>query len=285
VLDVHGASPEAKPDDPPPGSGDAVPAGAIAGPQTTAPAGPPAAAGDEGDDRASTASRDRVASLIEVVICSGFPTQLLVTIALAAVGIAALAPDGRLSLRYIAWLSLIDTLFIVGLAVLFLRSRGERPWRVFVGFRSMGREGLVGLALLPAAFLIVIAAAQAIESAAPWLRNRDGNPLADLLRNPLDIAVFAGVAVLAGGFREEVQRAFILHRFEQHLGGAVAGLAVFSVAFGAGHAMQGWDAAILTGLLGAFWGLVYLWRRSIVAPAVCHALFNLVEIVSHGLQA
>ena len=75
-----------------------------------------------------------------------------------------------------------------------------------------------------------------------------------------------------------MQRAFILRRFEQHLGGAVTGLIVFSVAFGLGHLVQGRDAAIVTGLLGAFWGIVYLRRRSVVAPIVCHAGFNLIEV-------
>jgi membrane protease YdiL (CAAX protease family) len=76
-----------------------------------------------------------------------------------------------------------------------------------------------------------------------------------------------------------VQRAFIRHRFEQYLGGAMTGLVIFSVVFGLGHLIQGRDAAIATGLLGAFWGIVYLRRRSIVAPVFCHALFNLTEVV------
>ena len=88
-----------------------------------------------------------------------------------------------------------------------------------------------------------------------------------------------------GGFREEMQRAFVLHRFEQYLGGAAVGLIVFSIGFGLGHALQGWDATVMTGILGAFWGIVYLRRRSFVAPLVCHAVFNLVEVVYHGFQA
>ena len=63
------------------------------------------------------------------------------------------------------------------------------------------------------------------------------------------------------------------------------GLALFSLAFGLGHALQGWDAAVMTGVLGAFWGYVYIRRRSIVAPVVCHAAFNLLEVAFHGLQA
>ena len=54
-----------------------------------------------------------------------------------------------------------------------------------------------------------------------------------------------------------------------------------SVAFGAGHLVQGYDVAIVTGLLGAFWGVVYLRRRSAVAPIVSHAGFNSLEIVRY----
>ena len=54
---------------------------------------------------------------------------------------------------------------------------------------------------------------------------------------------------------------------------------VTSVAFGAGHLVQGYDAAIVTGLLGAFWGVVYLRRRSVVAPMVSHAGFDLLQIL------
>jgi membrane protease YdiL (CAAX protease family) len=85
---------------------------------------------------------------------------------------------------------------------------------------------------------------------------------------------------VAGGIREEIQRAFLLHRFEVWLGGGTVGLVVTSIAFGAGHFdLQGVDAGIATGLLGAFWGFVYLRRRSAIAPMVSHAGFDLLQIV------
>src|SRR5690606_36141747 len=103
-------------------------------------------------------------------------------------------------------------------------------------------------------------------------------PLQAMLETPVRLAIFAVVVVVAGGIREEVQRAFILHRFEHDLGGAWIGLILFSLAFGLGHTVQGYDAAVLTGALGLLWGLVFLARRSIVAPVVSHALFNLSEL-------
>ena len=37
--------------------------------------------------------------------------------------------------------------------------------------------------------------------------------------------------------------------------------------------------ALATGLLGAFWGAIYLRRRSAIAPMVSHAGFDLLQIL------
>ena len=139
---------------------------------------------------------------------------------------------------------------------------------------------------MPAALVLVALTSTLLLQVAPWLHNVTENPLEALIDSPAAAAAFALVAVIAGGVREEVQRAFVLRRFETHLGGPVVGLILFSVAFGLGHLVQGRDAAIVTGLLGAFWGIVYLRRRSIVAPVICHAGFNLTEIlIAYNLTA
>ena len=105
------------------------------------------------------------------------------------------------------------------------------------------------------------------------------NPLQALMKTPLDTAIFLVVVVVAGGVREEIQRAFLLRRFEQSLGGAAVGLVITSALFGAGHYPQGIDAVLATATLGAFWGLVYLRRRSAIAPIVSHAGFNVLQLL------
>lgn len=228
---------------------------------------------------------DRVLSGMEVFLCSGFPTQLLLAVALQALGWSPFGPSGTLSLRYIATLSLVDTLIIVLLAHLFLVSRGDRPGLVYFGDRRVGRETLLGVLVLPAILLGIATLSLALRHFAPWLHNVPENPLEALMRDRLGLAVFAVVVVLAGGVREEVQRAFVLHRFTQHLGGPRVGLWLFSVMFGVGHLLQGYDAAILTAVLGLVWGALYLQRGSIVAPMVSHSLFNLAEVVKQALLA
>lgn len=236
-----------------------------------------AAAGD-----AATRRAGRLASLIEVVLCSGFPTQLVVTLALTAAGWQPFRPDGVLSLPFVAVLSFLDTALMLALIGAFLHWRQDDARALFLGGRPVGGEAWVGVWLVPVTFGLVASLAFALSQVAPWLRNVPENPLAAMITSRTDLAVLALTVVVAGGIREELQRAFVLNRFERDLGGATTGLVVFSVAFGLGHTIQGWDAAVLTAALGVVWGATYLWRRSVVAPIVCHALFNLTEVVYYG---
>jgi membrane protease YdiL (CAAX protease family) len=117
-----------------------------------------------------------------------------------------------------------------------------------------------------------------LRAVAPGLHNVPTSPLEGFLATPLDAAIFFVVVVLAGGVREELQRAFILHRFDQSLGGVKLGLLIFSVTFGVLHLDQGYDVAIAIGTAGLFWGILYAWRRSAVAPMVNHAGFNAAQV-------
>ena len=222
---------------------------------------------------------ERAVALLEVLVCSDYPTQLALVATFAAFGFRPLA-GGRLSLGYVTVLSIADTAFLIALMVFFLRAHGERPRDVFVGRRPAGAEVLLGVPLTVLTLGIAIAALTAVQRLAPWLHTVAHNPLQDLIASPGQAAVFGVVVVVAGGVREEMQRAFLLHRFEAWLGGATVGLVVTSIAFGAGHFdLQGADAAITTALLGACWGIVYLWRRSAIAPIVSHAAFDLLQIL------
>lgn len=226
----------------------------------------------------------RSTALLEVLLCSGFPTQVFVIGFLQAFGLVTQDAGGRLSIGFVMTLSLADAVLIIGLVVLFLRAHRESARDVLVGRRPAAGEAVIGLMLVPAAFIIAVLVLGTILMVAPWLRNVPHNPLEDLLTSDVDRVLFGAVVIIAGGLREEVQRAFILHRFEQRLGGAVLGLTLFSLVFGLGHLSQGQDVAVATGTLGAFWGAMYLWRRSIVAPAISHAGFNVLEIVRHTVM-
>ena len=118
-----------------------------------------------------------------------------------------------------------------------------------------------------------------LQLVAPWLHTVEENPFAIYLRSPVEAVIFGVVVILAGGVREELARSFILHRFEQRLGGITLGLAVYTLLFGALHLTEGADAAIAVTCLGLFWGLAYLKRRSVILPMVNHAGFDVLQVV------
>lgn len=224
----------------------------------------------------------RLGALVEVLLCSGFPSQLFLIAVLTGFGMELRTAAGDLSPRFVFTLSLLDTVFVIGLVMFFLKAHRESPRQVLLGARPVLREVFLGLSLIPLIFLWVFVILALILTYAPQLHNVAKNPMEDMLQNRQDALIFAIVVTIAGGVREEVQRGFILHRFSQYLGGGGTGIVVFSLVFGLGHIDQGLDAAIVTGLLGAAWGGIYLARRSIIAAMVCHAGFNLLQLVKYA---
>ena len=223
---------------------------------------------------------ERAAALLEVLICSDYPTQVALAATFAAFGLRPQA-GGAFSLGYVAAISLLDSVFLIGLIIFFLRARGESPREVLFGHLPVTAEFRAGVPLIFAAFAIAVVLMLSMQLVAPWLHTVPHNPLQDLVRTPKDAALFAVVLIVAGGIREEVQRAFLLRRSERWLGGPRVGLVVTSVAFGAGHFVQGADAVVATAALGAFWGSVYLRRRSVGAPVVSHAGFNVLQVAQY----
>ena len=226
----------------------------------------------------------RIVALFEVLLCSDYPTQLAVGSTLAAFGVRPVAAGGGLSLRFIVGLSLIDTAMLVGLIVLLIRSHGERVRDVLLGSRSVAREVEFGVPLTIGALAIAVAVVAGLQHFVPALHNVPSNPLQDVIHGPRQAALFALVVVIAGGVREEIQRAFLLHRFNVWLGGPIVGLVVSSLAFGAGHLLQGRDVSIATALLGLYWGVIYLRRRSCIGPMVSHSGFNLMEVLLYFVR-
>ena len=240
--------------------------------------GPPAPSADTHAESPPRPLIPRVVALLEVLICSDYPTQAALGGTFAALGYGPYGPGGELRVGFVVGLSLVDTALLVGLMILFLHAHGERPRDLYLGSRPVSGEARAGVPLTFAALAIGIAILATLQRYAPSLHTVEHNPLQSLIHTPRDIWLFALVVVVAGGVREELQRAFLLRRFEVWLGGATVGVVVSSAAFGAGHLLQGADAAIATGVLGAFWGLVFLRRRSAVAPIVSHSGFNLLQI-------
>ncbi len=258
---------------PPDGSPDALPPPGVDVVGPLAPSGP------------NTPRMTRGRALAEVVLCSSYPTQVAAAGALALLGVPPQTADGTLNAAFVFGVSTLDAVLVVSLVVYLLRRQHESLAQVFLGDRARWREAALGVALVPLVTVGVAVVVRSVQALFPELHNVPVNPLTAFMIDPAMAVAFGVMVVVAGGVREEMQRAFQLHRLQHHVTSPFVALFVTSVAFGLGHTVQGRDVAIATFGLGLFWGALYLRRRSLVASGVSHALFNLLQVwaASHTL--
>lgn len=221
---------------------------------------------------------------LEIALCSGYPTQILLGQLLVLGGVGPILADGTLSSTFVFVLSIADTILLLSLIVVLILRRGERPLDIFFGGRPPWPEVGAGVLSFPIVITVVITLMLAIRRFVPALHNVPDNPLEGLVGTGASLWMFLAVVIVAGGVREELQRAFLLQRFRDHLGHPQTGLVITSLAFGMGHTLQGMDAAIITGTLGAIWGAMYLRRGSALAAMVSHSLFNSGELLRAFLK-
>jgi membrane protease YdiL (CAAX protease family) len=224
-----------------------------------------------------------VSAALQIVAVSGIPTQTAIGAALIV--LAGMQPytGTTLSLAFIATLSLLDTLLVGGLIYTFLAHAGERPATVFLGERPLFSELVRGLAMAPLFLLGAGLLIAALRLLVPALNTVPVNPLEAYMQRPVDAAIFAVVVILAGGVREELQRAFILHRVRGAWGHVRLGNALFAIVFGALHLEQGADLAIVIGLMGLLWGAMFIARGSVMASIGSHAGFNAAQVLQQVL--
>jgi membrane protease YdiL (CAAX protease family) len=251
---------------------------------------------DASDAAAPPPHRPQWPTWLEILLCSGYPTQIVLGQLLVLAGMAPVLRNGSiswygwgfpglstpafsLSSRFVFMVSVADTVVLLALIVFLLRRRGERPLEVFFGGRPVRREAWAGALSFPFVIGVVIAMMLGIQRFLPGLHNVANNPLEGFIGTGVNPWMFLAVVIIAGGMREELQRAFLLHRFRGDLGQPWMGLFITSLSFGMGHTIQGNDAAIITGTLGAIWGAMYLTRGGALASIVSHSLFNSGELL------
>ncbi len=256
------------------GSANAVPPGELVAPSgagVEAPAPPPRPAGP--------LPGERPLALLEILIVSGILTDVLAV--LLAGWLTGLGRDGVHARPYGLFVFLmISTAFILGAVALFQRLHRGNP-ALHLRFRPAAgwlRELAATAACLPVVF-ITLWAVELVITLVDAKAIQQINPILAMIRTPSDLALFLVSGVVAGGLREEVQRAFIIRRAAAYFWSPWVGLLLWSVVFGLAHAPQGPAAIVVTALLGLEFGIFYLWRGALPVPVAVHALFNVAVLM------
>ncbi len=154
----------------------------------------------------------------------------------------------------------------------------DRSWRSFgfsmpEGWRLWVPVAL-GLLLVAYAVYAVAAVARDAEARESVRRQKSGKIPVVLPRTRAELSWWGGVSLTAGFCEEFLFRGYFIWALSPWLGWW--GAAALSVALFAGwHAYQGWNGALRTGIVGAFFTLVVALSGSLWPAIVLHALVDL----------
>ena len=97
------------------------------------------------------------------------------------------------------------------------------------------------------------------------------NVTAMLPRNSFQIVLWCLVSGTAGFSEEVLYRGYLQRQFGAWIGSAPAAIATQAVIFGASHGYQGMKQMAIISVLGALYGILAHWRRTLVPGMIAHA--------------
>ena len=222
----------------------------------------------------------KVQALFEVLLLAGVVSSLLAMLpfAFSASPREHLLDNAGDAIAYL----LLEAAITLLLMFLVMRAHGETLTWLGLSWTRWGVNVLAGLEIVPVLFLLNLVVSLIFQTFFPKYF-MESNPLAELVRSPQDLLLFTIAALIAGGFKEELQRAFILRRFQAYLGGAGLGLMLWSIVFGLGHYLQGVQGVVAATLFGLIFGAVYLIRGNLIIPMAAHGAYDTLALVGYWL--
>jgi membrane protease YdiL (CAAX protease family) len=178
-------------------------------------------------------------------------------------------------------LTAVATIFrdlaLVGLVAYFLWRNGEPM--ASVGWRTRGASLEVGIgAVLFIPVFYFIAGLETLLKSIGLTTPPMPSPSLEAKGRPEIVLALVLVIVVAVA-EETIFRGYLLMRFEGAGLKPAASIVLSALVFSLGHGYEGSAGVVSVGVMGAIFAVVYLWRKSLVAPMTMHFLQDFIAIV------
>ena len=170
-------------------------------------------------------------------------------------------------------ISLYVSIIFFEWALFYLAYAGTRKriaLRELIGERWAGRTAFARSVLITIVFWFIW---EGSGWGMHWLLGpSDTRNVASMLpRTVLEIFIWILVSVSAGICEEFVYRGYLQRQFAAMTRSVSAALVLQAIVFGVSHGYQGWKQVVIISVLGALYGLLAEWRRSLVPGMAAHA--------------
>jgi len=209
--------------------------------------------------------------LVEVVV---FLFLILPSLALSFFAVK----QGNMSFVLTAVATILRDLGLVGLILFFIWRNGELwssiGWTLRHRWRDVGLGVLLFIPMFFGAALLerVLQAAGFSVPSTPTPSSFAAKGIGEYV-----LAFFLVVVVAVA--EETIFRGYLVLRFKTVTASSVLALLLAAVVFALGHGYEGTAGVVTVGTMGLVFGLVYVWRGSLVAPVVMHFLQDFLSII------
>jgi membrane protease YdiL (CAAX protease family) len=186
--------------------------------------------------------------------------------------------QGSLSFVLVSISAILRDLALVSLVLFFLWRNKEPVTWIGWTFKNSGKEVALGIVLyIPFSFGtgLLEKALQAVGFSVP------STPLPSFLaaRGMTEFLLALVLVVIIALAEETIFRGYLMLRFRDVTASPTGAVLLSAAIFSLGHGYEGSAGVVTVGVMGVIFALVYLWRRSLVAPMVMHFLQDFIGIV------
>lgn len=182
---------------------------------------------------------------------------------------------GSPSFRLTAIATILRDLGLVSLIVFFLWRNAEPIERIGWTFTNGWWDVLLGAVLFPPMFFGTASLAEILKGAGFT------SPATHALtpNNPTEFLLAALLVVVVAIAEEIIFRGYLILRLKAVTHSRLGAAVISSIVFSLGHGYEGTAGVMTVGFMGLFFALVYLSRRSLVAPIFLHFLQDFTSII------
>jgi membrane protease YdiL (CAAX protease family) len=186
--------------------------------------------------------------------------------------------QGSLSFVLVASATILRDLALVSLILFFIwRNREPMDWIGWT-FKNVWKEIALGAGLFIPLFFI----SGLLESALLSVGfSSPSTPLPSLLATGGMAESLLGLilVVIVAVAEESIFRGYLILRLNAVTESPAAAVLLSAVIFSLGHGYEGSAGVVTIGFMGLVFALVYIWRKSLIAPIVMHFLQDFIGIV------
>jgi membrane protease YdiL (CAAX protease family) len=186
--------------------------------------------------------------------------------------------QGNVTFVLTAIATILRDLALVFLIIFFLWRNQESIHQIGWSFGNFWREFFLGIILFPFVFFGAGVLDQILNSIGFSIPSTP-LPAALSAKGPGELILAFFLVVVVAMAEETIFRGYLILRFGGITNNLVSAIILSALIFSIGHGYEGSAGVVTVAALGAVFAIIYVWRRSLVAPIVMHFLQDFIGIV------